>query len=285
VVARAVQGILPPIGLAFWRWAIALCALAPFAWKRMWAERDAVRRHWKTMAVLGILGVGSFNTLVYVGLGSTSATNGLLLNSSIPVLIVLIGWLFLGQSVGALQALGVLLSLGGVATIIFRGDLHGLLHMQFSKGDLWIFAAMVNWAVYTVLLPRRPASLSALSFLGWTMVIGLAANLPFYLAELARGARPHWTLASAGAMAYIGIFPSVVAYLFWNRAVADVGPHRAGIFIHLMPVFGTALAVLLLGETFHAYHGAGIGLILAGIMLATRAAAPMRAVAGAKRPE
>jgi drug/metabolite transporter (DMT)-like permease len=244
--------------------------LLPFAWRALAADRAAIRRDWKLMAVLGVMGVGVFNTFVYIGLGTTTATNALLLNSAIPVFIVLIGWLFMGQRVGALQAAGILISMAGVAAIITRGDLAGLLELRLSSGDIWILTAMVDWAVYTLLLRRRPADISPLAFLATTMAVGLGAIAPFYFMELASGARITVTPASLGAMAYIGVFPSLVAYLFWNRAVAEVGANRAGIFIHLMPVFGTLLAIVFLGEAFRLYHAAGIALILAGIVLTTR---------------
>jgi drug/metabolite transporter (DMT)-like permease len=222
------------------------------------------------MVVLGVMGVGVFNTFVYIGLQTTMATNALLLNSSIPVVIVLIGWLFLGERVGAVQAVGIAISLMGVVSIITRGDPGGLLQLRLSAGDLWILTAMVDWAVYTVLLRRRPGDIRPLAFLATTMAIGLAAIAPFYVAELWSGERIRVTPASFGALAYIGLFPSLVAYLFWNRAVAEVGASRSGIFIHLMPVIGTLLAIVFLGESFRLYHAAGIGLILAGIVLATR---------------
>ena len=261
---------MPPLALAFWRWAIALAVLLPFAWRPLAADRGEILRHWKLLAVLGVTGVGVFNTFVYVGLGTTTATNALLLNSAIPVLIVAIGWLFLGERVGPVQALGIGVSLAGVVAIIARGDIGSLAGLRLSAGDLWILSAMVDWAVYTLLLRRRPAGVSPLALLAVTMMAGLAAITPFYLAELAGGARITFTPGSTAALAYIGVFPSLVAYLFWNRAVAEVGASRAGIFVHLIPDFGTLLAIAILGEGFRAYHAAGIALILAGIVLATR---------------
>lgn len=258
--------------MAFWRWAVAFSLLLPFALGPMLRERETIRRHWKMLIVLGVLGVGSFNTLIYIGLGSTTATNGLLLNSSIPVLIVALGWIFFGQHVTPRQGLGIALSLCGVVAIISKGNLQQLLGLQLNHGDLWAFSAMVTWALYTLLLRRRPANLSAIAFLGITMLIGLLANVPFYLAELAAGAHAELNAASLGAIAYMGVFPSVIAYLFWNRAVAEVGASRAGLFTHLMPVFGSLLAFLFLDEALRAYHFAGFGLILAGIALATSSA-------------
>ncbi len=269
VIGRGAQSVLPPLAMAFWRWALAFAVLLPFALRAMLRERATIARHWKMLIVLGVLGVGTFNTLVYIGLGSTTATNGLLLNSSIPVLIVAIGWLFFGQHVVPRQALGIAVSLCGVLAIIGKGDLRQFVELRLNHGDLWAFSAMVSWALYTLLLRRRPAELTPIAFLGITVLVGLLANLPFYLAELASGAHVKINAASLGAIAYQGVFPSVLAYLFWNRGVAEVGASRAGLFTHLMPVFGSVLAWFFLGEQLHAYHFAGFALILAGIMLAT----------------
>jgi drug/metabolite transporter (DMT)-like permease len=270
VIGRGIQGQLPPLTMAFWRWMVASLVLLPFVAAPMWRARAVISREWKTVALLGALGAGTFNTLVYIGLGSTTATNALLLNSAIPVLIALIGWVFMGQRVSAAQALGIGTSLAGVAVIIFRGDLSLLLSLHLNEGDIWVFIAMITWAIYTLLLKWRPADLPPMPFLGATVMVGALVNLPFFLFDIFRGVQATWSWASIGTIAYIGVFPSVLAYLFWNRGVADVGPARSGLFVHLMPVFGTLLAVIFLGESLHGYHGLGIVLILSGIVLASR---------------
>jgi drug/metabolite transporter (DMT)-like permease len=267
VIGRGIQGQLPPLAMAFWRWTIAFFVLLPFAAAPMWRARAIIAREWRILLILGVLGVGSFNTLVYIGLGSTTATNALLINSSIPVLIAGIGWLFMAQKVSPRQSAGILISLVGVATVIFQGEWAKLLALRINSGDVWVFSAMIAWAIYTLMLRRRPADLDSLPLLTATVLVGALANLPLYVADLMLGAQAHWSLASFGAIAYFGLFPSVIAYLCWNRAVAEVGPTRAGVFVHLMPVFGTVLAILFLGESFHAYHGVGFALILAGIVV------------------
>ena len=271
VVGRGIQGQLPPLAMAFWRWTIAFFVLLAFTWAPTWRQRAIIAREWKILVLLGVLGAGSFNTLVYIGLGSTTATNALLINSSIPVLIAVIGWLFMAQSVSLRQSLGILLSLLGVAIIIFQGEMAQLLDLRVDAGDVWVFFAMITWAVYTLLLKRRPADLEPLPFLTATILVGALTNLPFYLADLMGGAQAHWNLASFAAIAYFGLFPSIVAYLCWNSAVAEVGATRAGVFVHLMPVFGTVLAIVFLGETFQAFHAVGFVLILAGIGVTTLA--------------
>ena len=270
VVGRALHDEVPPVALAFWRWVVAAVALAPFAWRQLWADRAALQRQAGMTIVLGILGISVFNTFVYVGLGSTTATNALLLNSTIPIIIAVINWLAFSQRLTRLQTVGVAVSLSGVAVIVFRGTWAGLVGLRFNAGDLWIFAAGLNWAIYTVLLRKRPQGVGALAFLLATMLVGVAVLAPAYAVESALGARIHLSLTVVAALVYIGVVPSVLAFTFWNQGVAAVGANKAGVFIHPMPVFGTALAVIFLHETVHGYQLAGIALILIGILLVTR---------------
>lgn len=272
VLARAMHQDIPPMAMAFWRWVVALAILAPFALSRIASQRALIMTHWKLLAALSLLGAGAFNTLLYVGLQSTTATNAVLLNSAIPVLIIALSRVFLGYRLRPLQALGVALSLSGVVAIIARGDPATLLTFTINPGDLWILAAVLCWAGYTVLLRWRPPGLDPLAFLGVMVALAVAAIAPLYAAELAAGQRMTVSAATVSSLAYFGAFPAVLAYVFWNRAVGEVGPSVAGLFIHLMPVFGTLLSVLFLGESVHPFHGAGIGLILAGIYLTTRPA-------------
>ncbi len=270
VVARATHAAIAPMTLSFARWSIALAVLAPFAAGRAWRQRDRYRQHWWRILVLAVIGIAGFNSLVYAGLQYTTATNGVLLNSFIPILIVLIGWLFMRQPLGALQLLGIAASFCGVVLIVSHAELATLLHLSFNRGDVLIFVAVVCWAVYTVLLRGLPADIDRLGLLTLLVAIGwLVLCIPFAL-ELAAGRYTAITLPNTLAFLYVGLFPSVLAYWFYNKGVADVGPARAGAFIHLMPAFGSVLAMLFLGETFHLYHVLGIALIFTGIGLSSR---------------
>ncbi len=272
VVGRAVGGRVPPVALSFWRWAVALALILPFAWPSLRAQAPALRRAWPVLVPLGILGVGNFNTMVYLGLRQTTATNAVLLNSACPALIVAISFAAGGGRPAARQLLGIAVSLAGVLAIASRGRPASLLALAFNPGDLWVMGAVASWALYTVLLRRRPAGVDGVALLTALMAVGLAWIAPFYAWELARGERLVLDAVTLGAIAYVGLLPSVAAYVFWNRAVAEIGPSRAGVFMHLLPAFGAALAVVALGESFRAFHLAGIGLILAGVALAAAAA-------------
>lgn len=270
VLGRALGGTIPPIALSFWRWALALAILVPFTLPRVRRQAGLIRRHWGILTLLGVLGVTNFNTFAYLGLTTTSATNAVLLQSTTPVLIVGLAFVLLGDAVGPRQAAGILLSLAGVAAIVLEGDATTLVGLDVNRGDLWVLAAVLSWALYSVCLRWRPAELDPLTLLTATVAIGLIPLIPLYLWDLGRSGGFPLTGVTLGAVTYVAIFPSVLAYIFWNRAVAELGPNRTGQFMHLMPVFGTLLAMLLLGERLQAFHLVGIALIAAGIWLAAR---------------
>jgi len=271
VIGRAIAGHVTPFALAYIRWMVALAVMLPFAWPVIRAHRDVIRREWKSIAWLGFWGTGLHNVFAYTGLQYTQATNGVILNSSVPVMIIVLGWLIYRDTITRVQAAGVAISLVGVLAILTRGDPEILARLQLNKGDLIIVTGMVFWAAYTVFLRHKPVGLPGLALLACCAVFGLILLTPLAIAEfLFMGGHVEVTPATVGAIVYVGVFPSIVAYVFWNRAVAEVGPNVAGIFMHLMPVFGSLLAWLFLGERIQAFHIAGIALILGGITLTTR---------------
>ncbi len=284
VVGRAVRGDVPPMTLSFGRWLIAFACLLPFAWRPLRRDLPRYWQHRWRLLGLAVVGVAAFNSLVYAGLRSTTATNGLLLNSFIPLLIVLFGALFYRQRLGARQYLGLALSFAGVLTIVLHGDWTRLAALQFSHGDLVVFAAMVCWALYTLWLRGMPADIDRVGLMEAQIGVAVVCLLPLFLWEYASGQRAQWNAPALAAFAYVGIFPSVLAYLLYNLGVARVGPARAGLFIHLMPVFGALLSVLFLHEPLHAYHAAGFCLILAGLACSGGATRPAAATDGHPPP-
>lgn len=269
IVGRAVHDSVSPIALSLWRWIVALGLLLPFAWPAM--RRDLPKywqNRWRVLSV-SLAGVFAFNLLIYIGLQSTTASNALLMNSFIPVLIVVIEAILLRRPVRSTQAFGLALSCGGVFTIIIHGEWSSVVSLSFSKGDEIVFCAMISWAFYTIWLRGVPAEIDRVGLMGTQIAIALLALVPLYLWEQASGPAPRWNSSSIGALAYLGLFPSVIAYLLYNIAVARVGATQAGLSIHLIPIFGVALAVLFLGEAVHGYHAIGIIAILAGIICAS----------------
>jgi drug/metabolite transporter (DMT)-like permease len=272
VLGRAMKGSIPPISLAFWRWALALIILTPFSIRHVRDQWPLLRKNRWLLAIYGLLGVSCFNTFVYIGLHSTTATNALLLNSVIPILIILLSRLLTGTPVSPRQALGIAVSLTGVLAIICRGNPNVILTLQFNRGDIWILLAVISWALYTFLLRHRPAGLHPLSFLTTLVAIGLLPLSLLYAWELGQGARFALDTANIASILYVALFPSVLSFIFWNQAVREVGPGKAGLFLYLMPVFGAVLSAVFLGESIRAFHLVGMALIFSGIHLTTRAA-------------
>ncbi len=268
IVGRAFRDAVPPVALSFWRWTIALAFILPLAWphlKRDWPQIKAAR-NW--IIPFGLLSTACYNALCYVGLKYTTVINGLLLNSFIPIVIVFLGWAFLGKRLRPIDALGVAVSFAGVLAIVARGDAAVLAGLHLNVGDIWILVSVLGWAGYTLMLPHRPQT-HPMSFLAAISVVGLIALTPLYVWEISAGRLIDPTPAALTGIAYTGIFPAFLGYIFWNRGVAETDPARAGLFLHLMPAFGIVLSYLFLDERIAAYHMAGIVLIFTGIWLNT----------------
>ncbi|WP_431855731.1 DMT family transporter [Azospirillum sp.] len=269
VLGRAVADAVPPVALAFWRWTLGALILLPFALPYLRRDLAVMRRHWKIIVLLTVPGIAVFNTFAYIGLGHTTALNGVMIQSSMPVMIVGMSFLFFRDTVTPVQALGIAVSLTGAMTLVSRGDPAALANLRFNVGDLWILAACVAYAAYTALLRRRPG-VHGFSFIVVTFLLGSAMLLPFMVWEGLSGRPLQLTLTSVAAIGYVAVFPSILAYIAFNRAVLLLGANRTGLSIHLIPVFGSILAMLFLGERPQWFHAAGIALIAAGVVLATR---------------
>ena len=267
VLARATHEAIPPFALAFWRWLLASVLVLPFVWRPLRQQWPLLRANLARMLILALLGVSGFNTFVYLGLQTTSATNGVLIQSTLPVQILLLNWLLFRVRFGVGEAGAILLSMTGVAVIISAGNPLSLVGGEWNAGDLWILTAALTWALYSVFLRWRPTGLDPRAFLGFTLVAGCTALLPFFVMETAVGRSLHWGLPELLTIAYVAVFPSALAYLFWNRGVEAVGSNAAGHIIHLMPVFGVLMAVVFLGEDIGRHHAAGAFLVAAGIGL------------------
>ena len=269
VLGRAIRADVPPFGLTFWRWTLAAAILLPVVAPRLRSDWAVVRAHLPPVAAMALLSAAMFQSMTYIGLHSTEAVNALLVSATMPVFIVIIAWMVLRERLTLRQAAGIGISFCGVAFIIARGEPARLLELHLNVGDAWILAALVVWGLYSVLLKFKPAGLSAVGLTFFIAVMGAAFILPFHLWELARGQSVPLTAAGIGAVAYTGIFASVVALLSYNAAVARIGPSRAVFFLHLMPVFGAGLAVLFLGERLESFHLIGFPVALGGVLFAT----------------
>jgi drug/metabolite transporter (DMT)-like permease len=268
-VARGFVGEVPPLALSFWRWLIALCVILPFGLAPLWRGRDVLFRHWRVMLPLSLFSVASFNTLLYLGLQETTVINASLVGAAMPVTIVAIAWLWFRDRVDFRQGLGIAASLLGVVTIVARGDPTSLAGLHFNEGDLIVLAAIVSWSIYSVMLRKSPKGVEPLGFLTALILLGLVFIAPFYGWELANGRTMAVNGPNLAALAYVGVFPSVLAYVFWNAAVHKVGPAVAGQFMYLTPAIGAGMGMAFLGERLFPFHVVGIVMIFLGIWLAT----------------
>jgi len=269
IVGRYVHDQVTPITLSYGRWALALLILLPFTLRGVLRQLELVRTHLKLFALLGLCGMTLFHSFVYAALESTSAINAALILSLTPVIIVLLSWVLDRENIGLVQAAGIGLSVVGAGILITRGDASVIRALDFNRGDLWMLVAIPNWALYSVLLRRRPPTVEPMVLLTVTIAAGLAFLTPAFVFEIARGPDFHFSGKTVASLVYVALFASVIAYICWNRGVSVVGANRAGLFMHLVPAFSAVLAIAVLAESLLLYHGVGIGLIIAGIYLAT----------------
>jgi drug/metabolite transporter (DMT)-like permease len=267
VFARALRFDAPPVAIAFWRWAVALVILTPIAYPHVRAQWRTIVASWRILCVLALLATVFQHIPVYRGLQETTATNGALLNSTTPVMILVLSRVFVGQRLTIMQGLGVVISLVGVVLIIARGDASVLTTLELNRGDLFVLLATLSWAIYTVCLRWGPADLNPVAMLWVIASFGVAAILPLYALELAGGRTMRMTTTALSGIFYMGAFSTVVAYIAWNRAVQQIGPIRAGPFMYLMLIYTPLLAIVFLGERLHLYHVIGSLFIVGGIYL------------------
>ncbi|QIG94951.1 MULTISPECIES: DMT family transporter [unclassified Bradyrhizobium] len=269
IVGRLAAGHIPPVTLSFLRWSAAFLIILPFAWKHLARDWPAIRKNLGIMMLLSITGISAFNTLQYWALEHTQALNTLLLQSAAPLVVALWSLILLGTRLTLAQLLGVSLSLCGVLVILLHGDLTTLSKIDFNKGDLIFTVALVIFALYSVLTLKRP-NIHGLSVAAFTFGCGALFLVPFFIWEL--GARPVMQLTTNNLLSlfYVAVFPSTLAYLCFNRGVQLIGANRAAPFFHMVPVFGTIMSIVFIGEHPQAFHFIGFALVLAGVFVASR---------------
>ena len=270
IVARAVVPTMTPVGMAFWRWAAAIAILAPFAWGHLRSDWTRIRSGWKPILFFGTCGTVLYNSIGYMGIQQTTATNAVLLQSVTPGIIPLVAWLLFRERIGPRTAFGLAISFAGVLAIVSRLDAAVLAAFEVAQGDLWLLANVFLWALYTVCLRWRPRGLHPLAFMLAVMLGGMATGLPAYALDLAAGGRVEANWGAALGVLYLAAFPSVLCYVMWDRGVAAVGPARAGAYLHLIPLAGSLMAMAFLGEQLRLFHLVGIALIFAGVFLVSR---------------
>lgn len=270
IIGRAAVDIVPPVALAFWRWAVAALILLPFTWFGLVRHATVLRRHILLIGLLGSLGMGVCGAFVYIGLQHTTATTASIIYAISPVMMLVIVWLFEREPIRLHQIIGVTIAIVGVLVIVSRGALDQLLAITFNIGDLWVLGSAASWAVYSVLLRRLTGLLPTFTLFTAIVLAGVLSLAPFYAIETAMGRPVVWNQEAAISIAGVALLASVLAFSAFQKGIALVGAARSGPFMYLMPVYGVILATLFLGEAFAIFHGAGLLLVISGVALASR---------------
>lgn len=266
VLAKGIIEAIPPISLAFWRWLIASFILLPFSWSYLKKDWRLARQYWPILTMLSITGVSCYNTFLYIAVQTSSANNSALITAAIPAVIILLSLILLNITITKLQVMGLVLSFIGVSLVITHGSWKTILNMTFVKGDLWLIAGIISSALYAVLLHHRP-QIHAMSLIALTFILGMFLLIPVYLWELTYSPPLVPTAEVIASIIIVAIFPSILAYLCWNRGVELIGANRAGLFINFIPIYVAITAYIFLGEILFWFHYAGMLLILGGVVL------------------
>lgn len=270
VIGRAVAGDIPPVTLAFLRWIVAFIVFFPIAFSRTKKEWPLLKKNLGAVLILALTGVAAFNTLVYIGLHYTTSINASLMNSTTPIMIYILSFLLLKERLSKFQIVGTLLSLIGVLFIISGGSIESFLNFSFNKGDLIVLVAVFCWSIYSLLIKKYAGKLPGYSTFLVTIAIGAIMLLPFTIYENMTSEQAIvWSASTIGAIFYVGIIASIVAFLSWNSGVVALGPNRAGIYLNFIPVFAALFAVIFLNEQLLIAQVLGGITVVAGVIIST----------------
>ena len=265
---------IPPFSLNFYRWLFAWLILLPFTFKEIIKKKDYILSNSGFFIILGITSITIFNSIVYYSLNFTQVISGVLMISTIPVMIIFISSLLKIEKTNIFQIFGVILSLTGVIFIVTKADIEILITLNFNKGDLTMIVAMFSWATYSALLKKKKYELTQISLLQIVITFGLAFLIPIYFIEMSMGyliklGKPFYL-----TLTYVVLFPGLASFFFWIKGISIIGANRSGIFLHLMPIFGAIMAMIIFGEKFMFYHFLGAIFIFMGIILSNKKSTP-----------
>ena len=261
---------VPPFSLNFYRWLFAGLILLPFTFKEILNKKNHIINNLGLYVVLGITSITIFNSTVYYSLYHTQVINGILLISTIPVWIIFFSFLLKIEKTNIYQIFGVIFSLIGVIVIITKFDIKIFFNLQFNKGDISMVIAMLSWAIYSSLVKKKKYELSQLSLLQIIIFTGLIFLTPIYILELNYGYKIILGTPFILTLIYVVIFPGLLAFIFWIKGISIIGANRAGVFLHLMPIFGSTLAIIIFNEKFMYYHIFGTIFIILGLFLSNK---------------
>ena len=270
VAGRMSVGDIPPVALSFWRWSFALMILLMFSGRDVWKDREIIWRYKGRLILLALFSITSFNTILYLAAQSTFAVNISLIQTSLPVMAMLLSIPLLQVWPLKNQILGGLIAIPGLLLIFSQGSLENLSKLEFGRGDLLMMVATFSWAMYTVLLKRFYLPIQGVKLLTVLVGIGITMLFPFYLWEFSLKGGFEITSNTVGLLTYVILFPSLVSYLAWNHGVSVLGANQVTMFNFLIPVFAAMLAIPLLGEPLETYHIAAGLFIFCGLWLTNR---------------
>jgi drug/metabolite transporter (DMT)-like permease len=270
IAARGLSQSIPPVSLAFWRWSVAVFVFLPFAARSLYQARRMIRDSLGYLSVTALLGVTTFNTLVYIAGHTTTAINLSLIAVTFPVFIILMMRLFYNEPVTLNKIWGITLVAAGVFLLVTGGDVDRLKNLTFAAGDIWMLLASFTFAGYSILVKQRPPDMSIRVFQSATFILGLIFLFPIYLWQSAKSAPPVYSAAAVGAILYLGVCASLFSFFLWNKSIEVMGPSRTGMVYYVLPVFSGLLAYIILGETLSLMGLASSVLILAGVVTANR---------------
>lgn len=268
IIARGLSSSISPISLAFWRWVVAVIVFLPFALKQLIAEWGIIKKNILYLAITALLGITTFNTLLYFAGHSTTAINLSLISITFPIFIIILSRFFLHDLITVHKGIGIVIVAIGVALLITKGDISILLNMSFAIGDVLMLAASIIFAIYSILLRRKPKELSIWALQLSTFILGLIMLFPFFIWDSLTTPPPVFETRTVFAILYVGIFASLSAFVLWNKAIATVGPSKAGMVYYVLPLFSGFLAHLFLNENITIIHFYSMLLIVPGILIA-----------------
>ena len=261
---------VPPFSLNFYRWFFAWLILAPFTLPEIIKKKDYIINNYKLFIVLGVTSITIFNSIVYYSLNFTQVISGVLMISTIPVMIMFFSSIFKIEKTNIFQIIGVILSFLGVIIIITKANFEILKNLNFNKGDITMVVAMFSWALYSTLLKRQTYEISQLSLLQVVMSFGLVFLIPIYFIEYQLGFRITLDKPFYLILSYVVLLPGLASFILWIKGISMIGANRSGVFLHLMPILSAIMAMIIFNEKFMFYHMLGACFIITGILLSNK---------------
>ena len=261
---------VPPFSLNFYRWFFAWLILAPFTISEIIEKKEYILKNYKLFAILGVTSITIFNSIVYYSLNFTQVISGVLMISTIPVMIMLFSSILKIEKTNIFQIIGVIFSFAGVIMIITKADIQILKNLDFNKGDITMVVAMFSWALYSTLLKRQKYEISQISLLQVVITFGLLFLIPIYFIEYQIGSRIILEKPFILILSYVVLFPGLASFLLWIKGISLIGANRSGVFLHLMPILSAIMAMIFFNEKFMFYHMLGACFIITGILLSNK---------------